>query len=179
MDNNNKSGADSFLLGASRQQETRSLAPWIIAGSVVLIVLLLLIVVGSRSHKAASTTPDSYASKLAVSDLALSQSSNMAGSQLTYVDGTITNNGDRTVDGVTVQTIFHGAGDSSGASQPQSETSAVSIISSRDPYVDTTPVSSNPIKAGEKRPFRLIFDHVTADWNQQNPDIRIMQVHFR
>jgi hypothetical protein len=178
MDKNSKSVDGGFLSGETKQ-ETRSLTPWIIAGSVVVIVALLLIVIGSRSHQVTSTTPDPYASQLAVSDLALSQSSNMAGSQLTYVDGTVTNHGDRTVDGVTVQTVFHGAGDASGASQPQSETSALKLISSREPYVDTVPVSSNPIKPGESRPFRLIFDHVSADWNQQNPDLRVMQVHTR
>lgn len=168
-----------FLLGQSTQKEGRSLAPWMIAGSVVLIVVLVWVVAGSRSRKAAVTTPDSYASQLAISDIALSQSSNMAGSQLTYVDGVITNHGNRTVDGVTVQTRFHDGGEAPGSSQPQVESSSLSLIRTREPYIDTAPVSSNPIKPGESRPFRLIFDHVGADWNQQNPDIQVLQTHFK
>ena len=179
MDKNTNSADGGFLSGETKREEARSWTPWIIAGSVVVIVALLLVVVGSRSHKTASTTPDPYASQLALTGITLSQSSNMAGSQLTYVDGTITNHGDRTVDGVTVRTTFHGAGDASGASQPQGETSTLNLITSREPYIDTAPVSNNPIRPGEQRPFRLIFDHVSADWNQQNPDIQIMQVHFK
>lgn len=179
MDKNSNSADGGLFSGETKREEARSWTPWIIAGSVVVIIALSLIVIGSRSHKVASTTPDAYASQLALSDIALSQSSNMAGSQLTYVDGTLTNHGDRTVTGVTVHTIFHGAGDSNGASQPQGETLALNLITSREPYVDTAPVSTNPIKPGESRSFRLIFDHVSADWDQKNPDIRIMQVNLR
>jgi hypothetical protein len=179
MDKNTNSADGSFLSGETKREEARSWTPWIIAGSVVVIIALLLVFVGSRSHKVASTTPDPYAGQLALSAIALSQSSNMAGSQLTYVDGIITNHGDRTVDGVTVRTTFHGAGDASGASKPQGEISALNLITSREPYIDTAPVSSSPIKPGEQKPFRLIFDHVSADWNQQNPDLQIMQVHFK
>jgi hypothetical protein len=179
MDKNTNNAGGGFLSGETKSEEARSWTPWIIAGSVVVIIALLLVVVGNRSHKVTSTTPDPYASQLALGGIALSQSSNMAGSQLTYVDGTITNHGDRTVDGVTVRTTFHGSGDASGASQPQAETSPLSLITSRDPYIDTAPVSSNPIKPGEQRAFRLTFDHVSPDWNQQNPDLQIMQVHFK
>jgi hypothetical protein len=178
MDNKSNNADGGLFSGETKREEARSWTPWMIAGSVVAVIALLLIV-GSRSHKVVSTTPDAYASQLALNNITLSQSSNMAGSQLTYVDGTITNHGDRTVTGVTVHTIFHGAGDTTGASQPQGETLALNLITSREPYVDTAPVSTNPIKPGESRPFRLIFDHVSADWDQKNPDIQVMQVTLR
>jgi hypothetical protein len=163
-----------FLSGEPAQQEQRSLAPWIIAGAGVLLVIAGLLVFGRSRTSAVPTTPDAYAGQLAVSDIALSQSSNMAGSQITYVDGVIANHGDRVVDGVTVQTVFHLAGAVS-----QVVPGRLSLIRTRDPYVDIEPVSAEPLKPGEGKPFRLIFDHVDPAWDQQPPEVRVMQVHFR
>jgi hypothetical protein len=175
MDNNGKS-AGGFLSGEAKQQEQRSLTPWIVAGGVVLVVVAgLLIASYTHARPAAGGAPDAYASQLAISDIALSQSSNMAGSQITYVDGTIANHGNRVVDSVTVETAFHLA----GGSGPQLLSTPLSLIRTRDPYIDIEPVSADPIKPGESKSFRLIFDHVSADWDQQNPDVRVLQVHLR
>jgi len=151
--------------------------PWVIAGAFVLVIAAVITFLGSRSHKndANASSPDPYAQKLAISDLALSQSSNMAGSQITYVDGTITNQGDRTVDGISVQTSFHNA----AGGPPQVDLSLLNLIRTREPYVDIEPVSADPIRPGQSRSFRLIFDHASADWDQQNPDIHVIQVHFK
>jgi hypothetical protein len=45
--------------------------------------------------------------------------------------------------------------------------------------VDTQPVSAAPIEPGQTRDFRLIFDTMPADWNQQIPEIRIISVRSR
>ena len=52
----------------------------------------------------------------------------------------------------------------------------LSLIRTRDPYVDTQPVSAAPIAPGQSREFRLIFDSIPAEWNQQFPEIRIISV---
>jgi len=168
------SDEQNFLTGQPRQQEERSFAPFIVAGVVVLVIVGALVFLSARTRKTtASTTPDPYASQLTLSDIALSQSSNIAGSQITYVDGTITNHGNRTVDAVGVETIFH------GGTYPQAQQTNLSLIRTRDPYIDIEPVSADPLKPGDSRPFRLIFDHVTPEWDQQPPAIRVMQLHFR
>jgi hypothetical protein len=165
-----------FLSGKTPQQEERSLTPWIIAGAVVVVIVGVLIFVSLRSNKpAASGTPDAYAAQLTLSGLEMSQSSNGVGSQITYVDGQITNNGSQTVSGVTVRTTFFDSMNQPG----QQETMNLSLIRTRDPYIDIEPVSADPIKPGESKPFRLIFDHVSQDWNQQAPQIRVLQVKFR
>jgi hypothetical protein len=45
--------------------------------------------------------------------------------------------------------------------------------------VDLEPVSAAPIEPGQSRDFRLIFDTVPAEWNQQYPEIRVVSVHAR
>jgi hypothetical protein len=174
----NKSAGGGFLSGEAKQQDKRSLAPWIVAGVVVLLVVGALLIFGSRAHSGLSasnnSSPDAYANQLSLGDIALSQSSNIAGSQITYVDGTIANHGDRVVDGVTVDTTFH-----LGGSATQVLPVSLNLIRTREPYIDIESVSADPIKPGESKPFRLIFDHVSADWDQKNPEVRVMQVHFR
>jgi hypothetical protein len=172
---NTYGASGDFLSGKPAKQEERSFTPWIIAGIVVIAIIGGLIFAGMRPSKQAANTPDPYAAQLAISGVQLSTSSNMAGSQLTYVDGQITNQGDKTVDGITVRATFHDSLNQPG----QQETMRLSLIRTRDPYIDIEPVSADPIKPGESKPFRLIFDHVSQDWNQQNPDIQILQVHFR
>ena len=58
----------------------------------------------------------------------------------------------------------------------QNETQPLKWIRTRDPYVDLEPVSAAPLKPGEGRNFRLIFDTVTPDWNGAYPEIRIVHV---
>jgi len=58
----------------------------------------------------------------------------------------------------------------------QKETLPLSLVRTHEPYVDTQPVSASPLKPGEQREFRLVFDSVAADWNQQYPEVRVVQV---
>ena len=169
----------SFLNPNGNQaKEPRAVAPWIAAGAVVLIVIGVLLLF-SGGHKEPSNpggaglaAPDPYAASLALSDLKMSESSSMAGAKLTYLDGTIANHGNKTLTGITVQVAFR---DYTNI-LTQKETMPLSLIRTRQPYVDTESVSSAPIKPGETREFRLIFDHVSESWNQQYPEVRVIAV---
>ena len=99
----------------------------------------------------------------------------MAGSQTTYVDGRITNQGQKTITAITVQVAFH------GFTNPiaRKDTMPLTLIRTRQPYVDTQSVGAAPIQPGETREFRLIFDNIPQDWNQNYPEIRIIQVTGR
>jgi hypothetical protein len=61
----------------------------------------------------------------------------------------------------------------------QKETMPLNLIRTHQPYIDTEPVSAAPIKPGETREFRLIFDHVAEGWNQNYPEIRVIEVKFK
>ena len=117
------------------------------------------------------TTPlDPYAGSLPISGLVMSESSNLAGGKVTYIDGHIANTGNKTVTGVTVQVLFRDV----AKEVTQNETHLLKLIRTREPYVDVEPVSAAPIKPGEQRDFRLIFDAVSPDWDGAYPQVRII-----
>lgn len=153
----------------------RSVAPWVMAGVVALAVLLVLVFSGRRHggrplNQVLPTDP--YARNLVISDLAMSESTSLSGGKSTFLDGVIRNVGSRTVSGVSVQVLF--ANDE--GMPPRVETEPLMLIRTREPYVDTQPVSVAPLKPGDQREFRLIFEALPANWNTQLPEMHITAV---
>jgi hypothetical protein len=169
-----------FLSQPKTQAEGRSWLPWIVAGAVVVAVLLFLVLSSHRQRavqqaEEASQTPDAYASQLVIGNLDMSEATNFAGGKVTYVDGTITNKGDKTVSGVNVVVTFP----NDIGEPPQRTPMPLMLIRTREPYVDIEPVSAEPLKPGDSHEFRLIFDHVSAIWNQHHPAIQVMRVQSK
>jgi Protein of unknown function (DUF2393) len=177
----NSGQTPEFLSPESKAaKEPRSLAPWIIAGLVVLLVIGVFLARGHHGPPAnpggaGLAAPDAYAANLPISNLQMSEASSVAGAKTTYVDGQITNSGNQTVSGITVQVAFHDFTNQIA----QKETMPLNLIRTHQPYIDTEPVSAAPIRPGESREFRLIFDHVADSWNQYYPEIRVIQVKFK
>jgi hypothetical protein len=151
--------------------------PLAIAAAAVLIVAAIVVFTMERGKGAATVTPisaavDPYATSLPITNVVMSESSNLAGGKVTYIDGHITNSGNKTVSGVSAQVLFRNA----AKEVAQNETQPLKLIRTRDPYIDLEPVSAAPLKPGDSRDFRLIFDAVTPDWNGVYPEIRIVRV---
>lgn len=153
------------------------LSAWLIAGAVVLAVLAGLILAGHHRNPAIKGVQpvDPYAANLPLSGLQMSESTSLSGGKSTFIDGHIRNNGSATVTGVTVQVLFH----TEEQMPPAVETLPLSLIRTRDPYVDVQPVSAAPMKPGADQEFRLIFDSVPANWNMQMPEVRVIKVNKR
>lgn len=149
---------------------------------VVAVVLVLAVVAGlffffGHGKTGTVVTPistpiDPYAGSLAISDLKMSESANLAGGKSTYLDGRIANGGGKTVTGISVQVLFR---------DPAHEvawnvTQPLTLIRTREPYIDVEPVSAAPLKPGDGREFRLIFDNVPQDWDGAFPEVRIIRV---
>ncbi len=118
---------------------------------------------------------DPYAANLAISGLTMSESSNLIGGKVTYLDGRIANQGNRTVTGITVQVLFRNP----AHDVAQNETQPLTIIRTRDPYIDVEPLSAAPLKPGESQDFRLIFDTVAQDWDGAFPEIRVIHAETK
>ena len=140
-----------------------------IAAVVVVIVVAALLVLGRRGSGPAGGT--AYAGNLELTNLQPSQSESLSGGRSTYLDGHIVNHGNQTVTSATVQATFGTDG-----GQPQVLSAPVSIIRTRQPYVDTEPLSAAPLAAGAQADFRLIFEGVSDNWDQKAPTLQITQV---
>ena len=158
----------------------RNWLPMAIAASVIVIAAAVLILVLEHGKPTASVTPitaapDPYAASLPLSGLAMSESANLAGGKVTYLDGHIVNQGNRTVTAISVQVLFRDA----AHEVAQNETQPLKLIRMRQPYVDIEAVSADPLKPGDQRDFRLIFDAVSPDWDGAYPELRIVHVESR
>jgi len=155
----------------------RNWLPLAIAAAVVLVLGGGLIFILDRGKSAPSITPisaplDPYAASLSITHLAMSESSNLAGGKVTYLDGQIVNQGSRTVTAVSAQVLFRNF----AHEVAWNETQPLQIIRARDPYIDTEPVSAAPLLPGDQRDFRLAFDTVPDSWDGAYPEIRVVRV---
>ncbi len=151
---------------------------WAVAGLAMLVVFAVFVFMGKRKPAAAPNTVlplAPYASSLPLSQLAMSESTSLSGGKSTFVDGHIKNIGNQTVTGVTVQVLFR----NDEQMPPQMETVALSLIRTREPYIDTQPVSVAPLKPGDDREFRLIFESIPANWNMQMPEVHVVRVESK
>jgi hypothetical protein len=169
------------IFGFGSQPEERSgfsAAPWGIAALIVVVLVGALVYMGRRKPAAAPNTlqpPAAYAASLPLTQFAMSEAANLSGGKLTYLDGRVTNTGDRTVTVVTVQVVFQ----NDVAMPPQIDTVPLTLIRMKEPYIDTEQVSSDPLKPGDVREFRLTFETVPENWNTQMPQVRIIQTAFK
>jgi hypothetical protein len=164
-------------LGGPAAPSERNWLPVILAVGVVLALAAGVMFILSHGKAAPQVTPvsataDPYASSLPITGLALSESANLSGGKVTYLDGRIANQGSRTVTGITVQVLFRNI----AREVAQNETHPLKFIRMREPYIDIEPVSAAPLKPGDERDFRLIFDAVSPDWDGAYPEIRILRV---
>ena len=155
----------------------RDLLPWIVALVVAGVIAGAALFLGRQNAKShiAGSRVDPYAANLVFSNVHVSQGSNFAGDQLTYVDGTVSNRGSQLVTATTLQVAFP----NDVGEQPQIKQSPLNLIRMREPYIDTEPVSAAPLKPGSSQDFRLIFDDVSSFWNQQAPALKVQSIATR
>jgi hypothetical protein len=166
----------------SAENERRNWLPLGLAAAIVLLVAVAAILNLDRGNARGkpTVTPinaplDTYAGNLSLTRLAMSESSNLAGGKVTYLDGHIINQGARTVTAITVQVLFR----TFAREVAQNETQPLMIIRTRDPYIDVEPVSAAPLAPGAQADFRLIFDAVNPDWDGAYPEIRVLRVQTK
>ena len=159
-------------------ERTVSAQTWIIAAVAVLLLVGIAAVATLRRTSAntgAPLPPDAYAGSLAITGISMSEATNGAGGKATYIDGTIANTGPKTLTGANLQVTFA----TSDGTLPHLETVPLALVRTRVPYVDLQPVSADPVRPGDHRDFRLIFESVPANWDVQPPTIAVVHTDLR
>jgi hypothetical protein len=156
------------------QSENRSWVP-MAAGAAFVLVLLAVFVLAGRAGKPAGSSPnDPNLQKLKVSDLHMSTAQNFVGSSVTYIEGKIVNGSDRKLTAARVEVVFKNA----IGETVQKETLAVTVLLQSVPYVDYGPIDRAPLAAGQTRDFRLTLEHVSADWDGQLPQVKVVSIGY-
>jgi hypothetical protein len=172
------SGAAPIFTAEPEERGGMPLTAWGVAALIVVVLVGALVFLGRKKPVAVPDTllpADAYADSLPLSQFAMSESTNLTGGKQTYLDGHIGNTGDRTVTAVTVQVVFRNDVDLA----PQIDTVPLTLIRVKDPYIDIEPVSAAPLRPGDDREFRLTFETVPENWNQQMPEVRIIHAGVR
>jgi hypothetical protein len=101
-----------------------------------------------------------------------SAAQNFAGQTVSYIDGSITNTGDKTVVHAMVQITFK---DELGQTAQRDEL-AIRVLRTGGPYDEAVDLTLSPLAPGQIKPFRLTFENISAQWNHAYPDLQITQV---
>lgn len=105
----------------------------------------------------------------------MSAAENFVGASVTYIDGTVTNAGDKTVSHAVVHVNFKNSLDQIA----QAEDVPLHVLQTRGPYPDAVDLSASPLAPGQSMPFRLTFEHISADWNHAYPELQVTDVTLR
>jgi hypothetical protein len=151
-----------------RDSSKRTIA---IAVAVVIVVAIIFAFL-LRSQPKAASGPPPYATSLKLSDFKMSAAENFVGATVSYVDGTITNSGNKTVTRVIVEVLFK---DDLGQ-LAQREDIPMQVLKTTGPYPEAVDFSVSPLAPGQSTTFRLTFESISAQWNRQYPDIQVTDV---
>src|SRR6266480_2735656 len=146
---------------------------WIIVIATVAIAAIVVIAaLVTREKPKPPAGPPPYAANLKISDLKMSRAQNFVGATVTYIDGTLTNSGDKTVTRVIAHVTFK---DPYGQ-VAQIEDVPVRTLQPFGPYTDAVDLASSPLPPGQSKPFRLTFEHVSEQWGQSYPELQVADV---
>ncbi len=154
-----------------KQERESHLLPMLIGLGVVVIVVGLAVVLLKEKPKAA-TPPPAYAANVRISDLKTSAAENFVGATVNYLDGTVANTGDRILTHAVVRVTFK---DSLGQ-VAQIEELPIRILEKSARYDDAIDLSVSPLAPGGSSPFRLTFEHISAEWNHEYPEVVVIGV---
>jgi hypothetical protein len=147
----------------------------IVVAVVAVLAVMIAIALALREPPKGPSGPPPYAANLKLSDFKMSAAENFVGATVSYIDGTITNAGDRTVTHATVEVNFK---DDMGQIA-QRENLPLKVLKTGGPYPEAVDLSFSPLAHGQSQPFRLTFETISAQWNHQYPELRITDVSLK
>jgi len=153
--------------------EERDSSRMIIVIAVVGVIAVTLgIAFLLREPPKAAKTISPYAASIKFSDFKMSAAENFIGATVSYIDGSVTNAGDKTVTRLLVEVVFK---DEMGQ-LAQREELPLRVLKTSGPYPEAVDLSALPLAPGQTQTFRLTFDSISHQWNRQYPEIRVTDV---
>jgi hypothetical protein len=151
-----------------RDSSRRTIAIAVTVVIVIAVVTAFLL----RSQPKSASGPPPYAASLKLSDFKMSAAENFVGATVSYVDGTITNAGDKTVTHAIVEVKFK---DDLGQLAQRDEI-PLQVLKTTGPYPEAVDFSVSPLGPGQRKAFRLTFESISAQWNHQVPEIQLVDL---
>ncbi len=154
--------------GESSYREDRKRLPVaFVAGAVIVLLLfggLLLLTRVMQSHSPSATAKlpfgseeQAYAQRIHFLDIQLAHATNFLNQDFTYVAGTISNDGVRTVRALEITVEFH---------DPFNQV----ILRESQQLIGP---DTGPIAAGQSHDFQMTLEHLPVTWNHENPALRV------
>lgn len=153
----------------------RGASTTIIIICVALILAALIAVVVMRQHNAVSKPSlaavqrpalsleqKAYLDSILFQDFRMTAADNFLGGTVTYLDGTVANNGAKAVSRLNVELNF------------LDSLNQVVLRENTNPLAGRT----TPLPPGGTQAFRVSFDHMPMDWNQAPPLAKAVGVEF-
>jgi hypothetical protein len=143
--------------------------------AIAVAVVIAVAVIGAvllRSQPKTASGPPPYAASLKLSDFKMSAAENFVGATVSYVDGTVTNSGGKTVTHAIVEVRFK---DDMGQ-LAQREEMPLQVLKTSGPYPEAVDFNVSPLAPGQSKTFRLTFEGISAQWNRQYPEIQVTDV---
>lgn len=135
--------------------------PYGIGGAVAVAVVIAAALVARVHLEPSGARDDGYGAQVAIRDARVSAAESMMAGGVVYYDGTLVNQGGRTLTGYTVELTFQ---DVDG--KPLERDQRV-LLDDR----------FKPLAPHAQRSFEIGFDQVPAGWNQAPPEPRAVAVY--
>jgi hypothetical protein len=161
-----------FIEPSPLNQERESNLKPILAGFALLIMVVGVVVFLLREKPKANGGPPPYATNVKIADLKMSAAENFVGASVSYLEGTVSNAGDKILTHVVIRLSFK---DSLGQ-VVQTEDIPLHVIETVGPYNDAVDLSASPLPPGKSKPFRLTLEHISAEWNREYPSVVLVDV---
>jgi Protein of unknown function (DUF2393) len=154
------------MIDTENAREARRQFPLaLLAGlGIVVLVAAIFVLTSKTVHVAPPPKPvpmafgpneQAYAPQIHYSNIQLAKSSNLLNQQFTYINGTVTNDGDRTIQRLAMSVDFYDDIDNKEVALHDTET----IIGPND----------QPLLPHSQRDFSVTLDRYPDTWNQQMP----------
>lgn len=144
---------------------------------VALLAIVAAVVVSSRAPVSIAPVQNAYAASLKLSDVKLSAAENYVGGTVTYLDVNITNAGNQTLTGAQMHAVFKNT--MGQVVQTESIPLHVLVENQMAGYPDLVDLSRSPIGPGQTKTVRMTLDHISADWDNNPPEMQLVGLKIK